>query len=544
MAIVASERTGIQKLVIAMFNAAPGGLYLNEFTGYYEGAAGRSLGNLANILGQSAAFQSLYPSFQTANEFAIAILTPYGLQTNQESLDFVTSKFLTTSKAQIALQVGIAVDSSTSTNAALVNAKAILANKATVSETFSVTNNSQVTTLTALQAAVSQVTAATSSIATQNAANTTAVNSTPGVTIGLTTGNDVVSTNSALVAFKSTDGNDTFSATTSGQFNTGDSINGGAGIDTLNAVTAVDVTSALTSVEIVNLTATTAATVALAGSTGITNINNTGSTANLVVTGTALSTVFGFVGAQANNNTVTYASATGANDSATINLAASAQATTKTTSVLEVENLTITNTGTSSILGLIATDAKSIVVTGTGTVTVGTESGTNFTALTTFNASGFTGTSTVDFQTATNKATVGVTYTGGVGANTVTLQTATLADVLVFNTANASTVNRITAVTNFQAGTSTTSVDKINLAAFALGATTTLGTTTLTLGSGDSVGAFSGTNSIIASANGTNAFVFVDVNKDGNYSAATDMIIQLTGITATTNLNIGDFILA
>lgn len=544
MAIVASERTGIQKLVIAMFNAAPGGLYLNEFTGYYEGAAGRSLGNLANILGQSTVFQALYPSFQTATEFATAILTPYGLQANQESIDFVTSKFATTSKAQIALQVGVAIDSSTSTNAALVNAKAILTNKAAVSEQFSVVSNSQITTLAGLQNAISQVTAATSSIATQNTANASGSTTVAGISIGLTVGADFISPTQANSAFKSSSGNDTFIATTANSLETVDNIDGGDGIDTLNATytVAATYTPILKSVEIINLTNTTAgATFSLASATGVTALNNTSaSTVALILSGVNLTTATGLTGSAtttfAEATTVNYAGATGTNDSATINATAAVQTAGKALTVAAIENLTLTSSGTSTLSSLAVVDAKSIVVTGTsGTLTVGTDASSNFTALSTFNASGFTGTMSFDFNTGT-KSTVGMTYTGGVGTTTLVLSTTnTVFDTLVYNAANSSTISRLTTVTNFN-----TAGDKLDVKAFALGADTTVGATSVAV-AGDIAGFFTGTNRVLLNAGTTT--VYVDSNKDGNFNAGTDLAIVLTGATAL-NFTAADLTLA
>ena len=327
MAIVASERIGIQKVVIALFNAVPGGIYLSEFTALYEGAAGRSLAGLAEILGQSPTFKALYPPFQTAAEFATAILTPHGLQANQETIDFITARYATTSKAQLALLVGVTIELNTSPNAALVNAKAILVNKALVSEQFSVISNSQANTLVALRAAIAQVTADPASVATQNAINVSS--GVPGITIGLTTGADFISPTQTNSAFKSTAGNDTFVATTDQFLTTADNVDGGDGLDTINVLNnaAGTVAPILRSLEVINITQTGAAgTFDFVSATGVTAINNQTATNQVLnLNNVALTAVVGLAGAQADNTVVGYAAATGSNDSATISTTGATQ---------------------------------------------------------------------------------------------------------------------------------------------------------------------------------------------------------------------------
>ena len=64
MAITATQRTDIVKVVVGLFNAAPGAIYLNNFTAYAGNTAG-----LTNDLIADPAFTSIYPSFLTSLEF-------------------------------------------------------------------------------------------------------------------------------------------------------------------------------------------------------------------------------------------------------------------------------------------------------------------------------------------------------------------------------------------------------------------------------------------------------------------------------------------
>ncbi|HRM66018.1 MAG TPA: hypothetical protein PLB24_03360, partial [Comamonas denitrificans] len=169
MAITTQERTNILKLTVGLFNAAPGANYLSEFTSVFE-ANGHNLAALAGTLGTTGAFQSLYPSFQTASEFATKFLTTLGLQGNTEAVDFVTAKFNAgVPKAQIIYDALVALDASTS--AEFAAAKAILVNKAAVAENYSVTLGASSTSLETLQGALANVTADPASVTAANAAN-------------------------------------------------------------------------------------------------------------------------------------------------------------------------------------------------------------------------------------------------------------------------------------------------------------------------------------------------------------------------------------
>lgn len=189
MAITTQERTNILKLTVGLFNAAPGANYLSEFTSVFE-ANGHNLAALAGTLGTTGAFQSLYPSFQTASEFATKFLTTLGLQGNTEAVDFVTAKFNAgVPKAQIIFDALVALDASTS--AEFAAAKAILVNKAAVAENYSVTLGASSTSLETLQGALANVTADPASVTAANAANAGG----NGQTFTLTNGTDVVTAN-------------------------------------------------------------------------------------------------------------------------------------------------------------------------------------------------------------------------------------------------------------------------------------------------------------------------------------------------------------
>lgn len=287
MAITTQERTNILKLTVGLFNAAPGANYLSEFTSVFE-ANGHNLGALANTLGTTGAFQSLYPNFQTASEFATKFLTTLGLQGKTEAVDFVTAKFNAgVPKAQIIFDALVALDASTSTEYA--DAKAILVNKAAVAENYSVTLAASSTSLATLQGAVANVTADAASVTAANAANAGG----NGQTFTLTTNADAAGALAPAVNTKGTAGNDLYKGIIDAQTvgNTTlqaiDDIDGGAGTDTLQIISNGNLANAVTplflknveKVSVKDVDATLGTTVNLVNATGVTEVINDGSVA-------------------------------------------------------------------------------------------------------------------------------------------------------------------------------------------------------------------------------------------------------------------------
>lgn len=238
MALTTAERTNIIKLVVAMFNAAPGATYLGELTVAYE-ANGRSLSNLAKDLSQTTAYKALNPVFQTASEFATALLTPLGLQANTTAIDFVTAKFNAgVSKGQIAFDVAVALAATTATEFA--DAKAILNNKTAVAEYYSVTKAISQTNVATLQQSISTVTKDAASVTAANSAIDGSGVANAGNTFTLTTGIDVLN---------GTTGNDTFIGSAApATLNGADQINGGGGTDILK-IYGTNTIPAITSIE-------------------------------------------------------------------------------------------------------------------------------------------------------------------------------------------------------------------------------------------------------------------------------------------------------
>ena len=155
MAISTQERTNIIKLVVGMFNAAPGAAYLNEFVDAFD-AMGNSYEGLATALGNTGAFKSLYPSSLTNEEKATKFLKTLGLENNTEAQEWVAGKLNAgEAMSSVILQALVAIIETTSPDFA--DAQALLNNKAAVAEYYSVTLGQSSDDLATLQGQLSNV---------------------------------------------------------------------------------------------------------------------------------------------------------------------------------------------------------------------------------------------------------------------------------------------------------------------------------------------------------------------------------------------------
>lgn len=198
--ITNAERTNITKLVVGLFNAAPGAAYLAEFTTAYQ-AMGNSLAGLATALGNTPAFKSLYPSYLTSTEFATKFLTTLGLENNQEAKDWVAAKVNGgTSYASVILQAVTAI--SNTNDAAFANAKALLNNKTTVAEYYSTTKGVSSDNLGTLQGSIAAVKADSKVSTPAEIEEFFKINpGLPSTGLELTLGRDVINATSAGLTF-------------------------------------------------------------------------------------------------------------------------------------------------------------------------------------------------------------------------------------------------------------------------------------------------------------------------------------------------------
>lgn len=304
--------------------------------------------------------------------------------------------------------------------------------------------------------------------------------------------------------------NDTFDGTVVDSWKDGDLLDGGLGIDTLNAVLATDVVpleGEVKNIEIFNLTADGAAvTVDFTNITGAQQVWNVEGTALLTVDGLAADVVVGVKGATA-GTTVILDDATGEEDAITVNLS---EATAGNVTIADVETINLVVAGDSSAT-ILADATADVVITGKGDVSLGAGTYASVDA------------SALDGVLTITAATTGTVITGTKNADTITLGAGE--DVIVYNTTEKSSYSALEKVAGFDVAD-----DAIDLTAFNLEE----GLTAL-----DNLfdGADFGGNAVAWYYNGTNTIVFVDTNGNGSVDFAGDLAVQLTGNIALTDAN-------
>ena len=364
MAISTTEQTNIVRLVVGMFNAAPGATYLNDIVNVYE-ANGHNLTALAGSLANTGAFHSIYSSALTAQQFATAFLTTLGLQFNTEANDFIVLKANTPeSRGQIILEAITALEGSTS--ATFAAAKAMLDNKTEVALFYSVAPlHVAETSLGVLQNVLSTITADHATVVAQEAA----LSFVPPITLTLTTGVDIL--NPAAGVNSIVNG----IADAAGTFTVGDTI-------TANATTVVNLAlvantpsiSTITGAGTVNINALNSTTLNLdlwsaVGAVNLVSPTIAGTTTTL--SNAQVATSFGDASGNAANLTVTFRDTSGAADTARVGLlgtgtSATVRSVIDVSSANTVEGLAITSSGNNFAVLNGGTADKTIAIGGSG----------------------------------------------------------------------------------------------------------------------------------------------------------------------------------
>lgn len=282
MAITATQRTDIVKVVVGLFNAAPGAIYLNNFTAYAGNTAG-----LTNDLVADPAFTSIYPSFLTSLEFGTKFVDALvgnaaAAADKQWAAEWIAGE-LNAGKTRAEVVTLAVTELQGAAGTAKWGAAATqFANKVAVAEYYSVNMLGSATDVGLLQGVVANVTA-TTDVSTP-AALEAAVSATPAGTTGQT-----FMLAKGLDNYLGTAGNDTIIGSvddTNAELNTLstlDVVNGGAGVDTLrvsfnDATTPAIALPNLSNVEIIEVQATQNFTLDTSTTAGVTDLNVTKST--------------------------------------------------------------------------------------------------------------------------------------------------------------------------------------------------------------------------------------------------------------------------
>jgi len=268
--------------------------------------------------------------------------------------------------------------------------------------------NAAITALQTAQAATEAAQAA----ATATAAEAAVVAATPAALSVLTTAIDTV-----VPAATS----DSLSAGLTGTTQTWqslDSIDMGAGEDTIVAIITGDVTPSMSNVENINVSNSTAtATVNLSASTGVTSVTSTSSsflvTFSALDLGTTLN-VANSAGTTGNTFNWTAAGVVGTTDAATLNVTNVTGGTNPITIAAGIESLTINSNGSvTNNFTLNTTNPATLTIAGPAGITL---AGARGSSTTTVDASAATGAVTMTYN-----ATVANSYVGSAGADALTL---------------------------------------------------------------------------------------------------------------------------
>jgi len=544
----------IQGVYVALFGrpADPTGLaYFNSITN-----GGQNLAGIANLAG-TAEYQSRFTGLNNVQIINSIYQSLFGRDADLAGLNFFADAL---SKGTLNINnIAIAI-----LDGAQGNDKTIVTNKVNAADAYTkaLDTGAEVVAYSGNAAAAQGVaflktvttTAPTSAqvdaaVATMVTASTNGGTGSAGVTLTLTDKADLFAPTTTVDATKTTAGNDTIRGLTKADLTSADNIDGGAGTDTLQFV--VDTAGAtlikpvLKNIELVsfgtdgaNNALTGDLTIDLGDSSGVQTLTaNVGAIADgKIVTLSGVENAAKVVLAGLTNTTAKVATAavnfktvSGSNDSATISLnGVTKTGNTGDTSVIVkvagIENLSIETTKDSKI-SLDAADAKALKLSGSGALELFADANAKVGNVTSIDASAATG----NFTATVSKVTV----TGSKGIDTLTFTDGTV-ETAVYNSTNVSTISKLDEIKTFK-----TAEDKIDVKAFSLTTLKTDAFLVKTAAGGDIADYFkdSGTAYAVVKAGDT---YFVDVNKDGNFSAGTDLAVKITG----SDVKITDFAFA
>ena len=384
MALIATE-SNILKLVAGLFNGAPGKIILDDLSDAVT--AGTGLSDLADILAGTSEFQSIVPAGQAAQvDF---LLTNFGFDPTADDEATTIAKTFVNDNFELGLGqlTYLAVDFlNTTTDPLFADTAALLNNKALVAAVHADNVNS-IASVAAGQAAFTGVTVSdptTAEAALALLEDNGAIVPDPGVegtTFELTKGVDIVTgkANDDIIIADDDGG--------AASLNAGDSINGGAGIDTLKIFNSAAIdngaaftTATVTNVEHVELTTGKAGqTLDVSGNADVNKVtlkNGFDGAVTLKAAQTAgLSGNINTAGAAA---TFAFSDVTGGADTANLELNAAdlkAAAGSKGLEIAGVETLNIAATGISKLGDTTLADTTKLVITGDGEVAATLKSG-------------------------------------------------------------------------------------------------------------------------------------------------------------------------
>ncbi|WP_297324718.1 hypothetical protein [Nitrosomonas sp.] len=432
MAITPTQRDDILKVVVGLFNGSPNGNVLTELSDLVKG--GTSIEDLADSLAAHSAFQDNILAGNVTIDDQVAILMDhFGLVADDDETSAGSqAEAYFTQKLEDGEGFGkIVFDAVTYLSSAdrapeFDDAAALLNNKIQVAKLYAQSNPSD--DLDTMLSVLNGVSASTPVTQAEALAYLDSIGqgSNPGGSFDLTFGDD------ALVG---TAGNDTFNG---GVVNNGagtlvqswediDTVDGGAGTDTLNATLdgSAAITPSISNVEVINIRNVTAdASVDFTDASGVQQIWNNASSATRTLTYDAapIAATFGVRNTQSTTEINTFDDVTGTDDTLALSTAGAGKDDTtravvqSTTDAAAIEAMSIAAAGENFLDVSGFTAITTLTVTGTGSLDVLVDT----TALDTVDASANKGGVTTDLSASA----IDLTVTGGTGADDITAGTA------------------------------------------------------------------------------------------------------------------------
>ncbi|SFE96352.1 hypothetical protein [Nitrosomonas sp. Nm166] len=371
MAITPDQRTEILEVVVGLFNAAPGRVYMTELANLYENL-GSDTQQLAEFLDDTPVFQNEILLGRVTTDAQVGILMDhFGLEADDDPASAGSqAEAYFTQKLEAGESLGkIVFDAVTYLKGTpapeFEETATLLDNKVLVAEVFSETNSS--TDFSTLQNVLASV---PSDHELTRAEAEEIANQTPGTPNTFTLTDDVD-------ALTGTNANDLFIASDT-TYNTGDSLNGSGGNDTLNlTLTAANTALVdLTAIENVRIRDVNAggSTVEASGWDGVTHIWSDRSTENTTVNNVAALAAVGVnQGDGANNFTVNFAedAVEGDADEVTVALTA-ADAGTVTIDDVEAFNVNSGGSSENELVALVGDAVETINISGAQDLTITT----------------------------------------------------------------------------------------------------------------------------------------------------------------------------
>lgn len=275
MALTITQQNDAYNFFIVAFGAAPGTTYMDQLNDAY--ASGMTTKQIVNVYTTKAQFTSIYPNFLSNSAFATSLVNNVVKTSATDAakaeavIDIQAALNSGMTRGDVITQVFTNLINMSKTDAKWGSTATLLANEVAVAQYYTETLLGNSTDITALRAVVASVTA------------TTDVSSPAAIAAQFPVAAGTFTLTKGLDNIVGTAGNDTIIASVDSAnaelqtMSPIDSVNGGAGTDTLKIVAATALASAnlanISNVEIIEASGAVAVTLDTSAIAGVTNLN-------------------------------------------------------------------------------------------------------------------------------------------------------------------------------------------------------------------------------------------------------------------------------